>query len=814
MFAYGLRKSIIGMIRTYLRIALRHLTRNRIFSVLNIFGLAMGITAFLYIAYYVRFEQSYESFHTNADNIYRVTLELYKGGQYEGTDCETYGPLGPELKARMPEVKEFVRMFHHGPLEVATADRRLYQERIYYADSTVFDVFTCPIIQGNPRALTAPFQAVLTRSTAEKYFGDSDPIGKTLRMEGGDFEVAGIIADLPPNTHLKFDLLLSHVTITRTWEWYERNAWTANNEYTYLLMAPGTDLDEFNEKLSAYSDEMQSTIGEERFIAEPIKDIHLHSHKSFEPEANGNAEVVYFLMIIGAFIIVIAWVNYINLATARALERAREVGIRKVMGSHRLQLIIQFLAESAIVNFVAGMLAVMLFQTGIPLFREITGQPPAIDPFNDNVMWSLFAGLLAFGTLLSGSYPAFVLSSFQPARVLKGKFKSSSHGRQLRRALVVFQFAATVILLIGVITVFLQLNFLRSQDLGMEIDQTLVLRTPSPDGPGDSLFHIREQSFKAALLQHSGIANVAATGCIPGLSVHEVSTTGITRLGAEKKAGSYNFYFYNIDSEFIPTLGMQVLAGRNFEPGVPNHDQIIVNEETVAKLGFNSAEEAVGEKVTFRTRGDAESSTIIGVVRNFNQRSPKEPHLPMFFYYRARGTYYAVRIKTTDVNETVDVIRETWAAMFPNSLLDYFFLNENYERQYRADVTFGRVMASFSTLAIIIACLGLFGLSSYTTIQRTKEIGIRKVLGASVAEIVRLLSREFVVVIVIASLIALPVAWWAMNQWLSQFAVRIEMNIWLFVLPVICILLISSLTVSYQTVRSALVNPTESLRQE
>jgi len=348
----------------------------------------------------------------------------------------------------------------------------------------------------------------------------------------------------------------------------------------------------------------------------------------------------------------------------------------------------------------------------------------------------------------------------------------------------------------------------------MEIDQTLVLRTPSPDGPGDSLFHIREQSFKAALLQHSGIANVAATGCIPGLSVHEVSTTGITRLGAEKKAGSYNFYFYNIDSEFIPTLGMQVLAGRNCEPGVPNHDQIIVNEETVAKLGFNSAEEAVGEKVTFRTRGDAESSTIIGVVRNFNQRSPKEPHLPMFFYYRARGTYYAVRIKTTDVNETVDVIRETWAAMFPNSLLDYFFLNENYERQYRADVTFGRVMASFSTLAIIIACLGLFGLSSYTTIQRTKEIGIRKVLGASVAEIVRLLSREFVVVIVIASLIALPVAWWAMNQWLSQFAVRIEMNIWLFVLPVICILLISSLTVSYQTVRSALVNPTESLRQE
>jgi len=804
------------MLRNYLKIAYRNLLKNKVFSLINVFGLAIGMAACLLIIHYVRFELSYENFHKNADNIYRVTLDLYKGSEYVVTDCETYGPLGPMLKSEMPEVVDFVRMFHNEVREVKVGEKKFFEERIYFADSSAFTVFSYEVLSGNPEiALSAPHQTVITASTAKKYFGHTDVVGETMEIANVPYQVSAVIADLPPNTHLKYDFLLSHVTINKMWDWYEDNAWNGNNEYTYLLMTPGTDLDSFNEKLTQLSIDLKEKIGDERFTAEPINDIHLYSHKTFEPEVNGNAEVVYFLLIIALFIIIIAWVNYVNLSTARAVERAREVGIRKVMGSGRGQLVTQFLLESVMVSLLAAGIAITILQISLPAFRDITGQPLPLNLIADSVFWYMLLGLVSVGTVISGLYPAFVLSSFKSTLVLKGKLRSSSHGHWLRKGLVVFQFAATVVLIACTGTVYLQINHLRHQDLGMDIHQTMAMHAPSLDLP-DSVYQEKIQSLKTELLRHTEVKRIAISESLPGLSLHELSTnSGIRRLGEDKQEGTYNYYLISIDADFIPTLDMQIIAGRNFEPGMPNHDQVMINEEAVRTLGFASVEEALGSRLNYKTRWpDGEPSTIIGVIKNYNQRSPKEAHLPMIFPYTASGGYLTLRLNTQEIRETVNAVENTWQQIFPASAFDYFFLDEKYDQQYRADTQFGQVVAIFSTLAIFIACLGLFGLSSFTILQRTKEIGIRKVLGASVTQIVRLLSQDFIRLVLIASVLAIPIAWFAMNEWLAGYATRISLQWWLFALPLGVVLLIALLTVGFQTVRAALANPAKSLRYE
>lgn len=804
------------MLRNYFRVAYRNLLKNNVFSIINISGLAIGMAAFLFIIHYVRFEQSYEDFHRNADNIYRVTLDLYNGSEYVVTDCETYAPLGPMVKDKMPEVVDFVRMYHNDGLQdIKVGDQKFLEEGIYYADASAFQVFTMQVVAGDRRsALVSPFEAVVTTPIATKYFGRTDVAGESLQIEGNLYKIAAVIEDLPPNTHLKFNILLSHATLYKMFEWYRDDSWSGNNEYTYLLMAPGTDLPTFNRKLEELSIAMKDKIGDERFVAEPIKTIHLYSDKTFEPEVNGNARAVYFLLVIAVFIIVIAWVNYINLATARAMERGREVGIRKVMGSIRAQLVFQFMAESIMVNLLAACLAFGLFQIGLPLFRDLAGQSLSLEFISDPSFWYLFFGIVVTGSVLSGFYPAVVLSSFKPVAVLKGKFRSSSHGQRLRQGLVVFQFSTTVILLVGMVTVYLQINYLRKYDLGMNMEQTLALRAPQLDVP-DSVYRSAYQSLKTELLRYPEVQGVARSESLPGLSLHELSTTSnIKRLGQAKQEGSYNYYLVSVDADFIPTLGMKLMAGRNYEHGVPNHDQVIINEEAVRRLGFSSAEEAVGMKLTYQTRWKGEPATVIGVLRNFYQRSPKEEHIPMVFRYRESASYFSLRLKTQHMHETMAHVKTAWDEVFPDSMFHYFFIDEKYDQQYQADAQFGQVIATFSGLAVFIACLGLFGLSSYTIVQRTKEIGIRKVLGASVSQIVHLLSRDFAKVVAIAALLALPVAYFVMEEWLSHYAVRMRLNVWIFVIPVLVILFIALLTVSVQTVKTALSNPTNALKQE
>lgn len=805
------------MIRNYLTITLRNLGKNKISSFINIFGLSLGLVAFLFIMQYVRFERSYEDFHTNAENIYRITLDLYNGDEFVVTDCETYAPVGPMLKETMSEVIDYVRLFHNDGLQdIKVGDQSFLEEGLYFADPSVFQIFSLEVLSGDSKnALTDPMQAVLTESMAVKYFGKLDIVGEEIEIDRSLYKVTAVIEDLPPNTHLKYEILLSHATMAKKYgDWYSEDSWNGNNEYTYLLVEPDTDLIDFNKKLAGFSNSFEDRMVDEQLVAEYISDIHLYSTKSYEPEPPGNARTVNFLMLIAIALIIIAWVNYINLATARAVERAREVGIRKAIGSRKGQLVFQFLSESFIINVLAAGLALLIFVIVFPAFRDMTGQPLPFNILQDSTFWYLFLGILIGGAFLSGLYPAFVLSSFQPISVLKGKFKTSNHGQRLRKGLVIFQFSTTVILLISMITVYLQIDHLRNQDLGMNLDQTLVIRAPRL-AVSDSVFLSACRSLKNELLNYTGIQRVARSESVPGISMHELSSTSdVKRIGYESENGSYNYYHYQIDADFIPTMNMELVAGRNFEDGVSNYDLVVVNEEAVSRLGFVNAEDAIGSKITYHTRWPGEPATIIGVLRNFYQRSPKEAHIPMIFRYEEWPGYFSLKLKSNNPRETLVDVEQVWDKFFSNSAFHYFFLDENYNQQYKADAQFRTVTATFSGLIILIACLGLFGLSSYTILQRTKEIGIRKVMGASMMQIVKLLSYDFIKMVMLAALLAMPLGYHLMITWLENYAVRIELKVWMFVLPVVLIIIIALLTVSFQTVKTAVSNPTDSLRQE
>ena len=801
------------MLKNYLKIGLRNMLKGKAFSIINILGLAVGMAAFLLIIQYVRYEKSYENFHVNADNIYSVTVDLYDGDEYVTTDCETYGPLGPLLKDKWPEVLDYVRMFYYDAIEVKSGQDKFYESRVYFTDPSVFDIFSYEMLKGNKdEALSKPFQVVITSSIAQKYFGTDDVLGKSMNIDGQEYRVSGLMTDVPPNTHLKFDILLSHSTLPQLWDWYEKFQWQGNNEYTYLLMQPGTDLGAFNQRLGKVAEELEK-VEDEKFSAGLIKDIHLYSHRTFEPEATGGAETVFFLLIIAFFIIAIAWVNYINLSTSRAISRAREVGVRKVLGSAKSQLVFQFLFESVLVNLFAVIIAFTILQIALPSFRDISGQPIALNILSDYQFWLMLFGMFIIGSLLSGIYPAMVLSGFRPVSVLKGTLRNSSHGQWLRKALVVFQFGSTIFLIIGTSVVYLQINHLRSKDLGMELSHTLTVRTPELL-ISDSLYNVKLQNARDQLLNYPNIQSIAFSESVPGISLHELSTTtGIKWVGNKSKEGNgFNYYIVRSNEDYIPTLGMELVSGRNFDKATVYGGQILINEKAAEILGFESPEAAIGEKITYYWHN--EPSTIIGVTKNYHQRSPKESMLPMLFPYQPVEGFMTLKVSGNDIRGTLSTIEDTWNTLFPESVFDYFFLDQNYDQQYKADTQFGAVVTLFACLAIFIACLGLFGLSSFTITQRTKEVGIRKVLGASVAQIVSLLSKGIIILIIVADVVAIPIAYLVLSEWLAGYVTHINLSWWLFVIPLFFVVTLAMFTVGFNTIRAAIANPVDSLKQE
>lgn len=793
------------MLRNNLKIAYRNIWKDRVYSIINISGLALATTVFLLIIHYVRFEHSYEDIHAKADNIYRVTLDHYNGSEYIMTDCETYPVLGPLMLRDMPEVKNYARVEHIGYSEVKSGDQGFNIERVFAADSQYFSMFNIDFIRGDKsRALTSPDQVLLSETTARKIFGDKDPMGKVLRMHDFSVTVTGLFKDIPENTHLKFDMLLPFSRVTTTDP--RLNTWNGNNNFTYVELVPGASLAALNQKLYKLSKEH---LREEILTAGPIKDIHLYSKRSYEPEPPGNANTVRFLLIIAILILLIGSVNYVNLTTARSSERLKEAGIRKVLGSSRLGLVRQFFLESLIVNFISFILALALVYVLMPVYLQLVNKPIDMQIFRSASFWITCVLIFGLNCLLSGLQPAIMLSAVKPVVVMSRTSGSGgAKGGVLRKTLVVGQFAVAIVVLSFIVVIYRQLQYMREQDKGMNISQVLVIKELY-DGSGDSLRVSKHEALRNGLLRLSAVKGVSATAALPGVDVNDVNTTNnVRRLGAE--ANGYNFYTYAVDANFLPVMDIKLAAGRNFSAGGKHSFDVLINEEASRLMGFASPEKAVGQTIFYGV-----NRTVIGVVKNYSQRSSKEPPIPIIHYVKPdNAQYISVKLNSADASGVIAAAGKIWQATYPGRAFDYFFLDQLYDQQYKADQQFGKIIGVFTIFSIFITCLGLLGLTAHNIARRTKEIGIRKVLGASVPEIVQLFAKDYVKLVFIASLIGVPVAIWAQQQWMQDFALRASMPWWIFGMAGAATLLIALLTVSLQSVKAALVNPVDSLATE
>ncbi len=805
------------MFKNYLKIAWRNIIRNKAFSSINILGLAIGIAASLLILQYVAFELSYDKFHVNTSRIYRVQQDRYNDGKLSTQWAAGAYAVGNHAKQAFPEVEEYVKMVRSSPLMVDYNNSNIKVEKTYFTSSSFFAVFTYPLLAGDPKTvLDAPNTVAISASLARRLFGKEEALGKTIRLNREvACKVTGVFSDIPVNSHLKIDLLRPYV---RYQELVKPNdpetAWDWDGCLTYLLLRPGADPKAVERKFPAL---VEKSVGDyyRKFNAQvifhlqPLPDIHLYSHYMEEAEANGDGNTVYLLLGIAFFIIVIAWINYINLATARAINRAVEVGIRKTVGSLKSQLMKQFLLEAALLNAMAVGLALLMVLIATPFFNDLTGLRLSFSSLNNYAFWLTLLGLFLAGSFLSGLYPAFILAGFKPVAVLKGKAIASRQGSALRKSLVVCQFAASLFLLIGTLTVYSQIQFMRKQKLGMNIDQTLVVSTPIVV-KNDSSFLQYTKAFKQELQRDPSIRMIAASSIVPGRA--SGWNAGAIRLKGQDLAVGKQYRIIDVDDDFVPAYELKLLAGRNFSDKYGmDSTAVIFNRVAAKQLGFDNPEDAVGKVIDFW----GTMYTITGVVDNFHQQTLREAYDALILKRQPgqRG-YFSIKIDGNQARRAIAVVERNWNTFFPGNPLEYFFLDQHFNDQYEADRRFGRVFGLFTVLAILVACLGLFGLASFTTVQRTKEIGIRKVLGASVMEIVGLLYKEFAVLIGVAFIVAAPLAWFASVRWLENYAFHTDLYWWLFVLPFSLILVIAFATVSFQSIKAALTNPVTSLRTE
>ncbi|RFZ89905.1 ABC transporter permease [Mucilaginibacter conchicola] len=792
----------------YFKIAWRKLYKDGFYSVINILGLSIATSVFLLIINFVNFEYSYEDFHLKADNIYRITYELYQGAKYVTTDCETHPPLGPMLKDYFPDVREFVRMQHmEAQSEISYHDQVYRINYMYAADPSVFDVFNFDLIEGNIKeALNAPMRIVVSESQSRRIFGTVAALGKHIKIGKDFFEVSGVMKDIPSNTHLKADVLLSFSTLPALG--WDLNSWNGNNNYTYLLMRSGTDLTAFNQKLKKFSMEMlNGKISKGNlFTAEPIKSIHLYSHKTYEPDVNGDAKSVKFMFLMAILILAVGSVNYVNLTTARATRRLKETGMRRLLGSSRPLLILQFMLETVLTNIFAMAVALWLIKLALPFYLALTGLPSAGQLFSGVPFWTLCAVLLLLNCILSGLYPAISLSATKPIRVVNRVFTASRQGDLLRRSLVLGQFIIALVVLSASFIVYQQLAYMKNQNKGINPSQVLVLNAPMGQ---DQARQMQDQALKNQLAQIPGVSMVTTSGALPGVSQHDLSSSnGISRYGSRDGLG-YNFYSYGIDADFIPAMEIRMAAGENFHAGDSSRNQVIINEAAAKLFGFNNAAAAIGQKLDWNG-----PVTIRGVVKDYHQLSMKEAIIPMLHFYSGSPAFYSLRFRNTDPSVIISKVRKVWKNNYQGYPLDYRFLDDMFDQQYKNEQRFGQIVNTFSLITLFITCLGILGLTAYNISVRTKEIGIRKVLGASVTGIVKLLSLEFVKLITIALLIATPLAWYAMDQWLSDFAYRIKIHWSVFAGTGLTALLMAMATVSFQSVKAALMKPAQALNTD
>ncbi|HMH21552.1 MAG TPA: ABC transporter permease [Puia sp.] len=807
------------MLQNYFKVAWRNLIKNKTFSAINIFGLAIGIAAFLLIVNYLRFEYSFDGFNTKEDRIFRVPMTITETGGKEQTFAFTYPALAPALKKDYPEVEEAVR-FRRVWGVVSHGDKKFIENgQVYYVDPSIFNVFTLNFEKGSKAtAFQGLNDAVITHSTATKYFGNEDPVGKPLRYREEDYIVSAVLDDVPANSHIQFNILLNFNKYIQLTQGASNTSWTWSDFYTYLLLKPGTKAEALQARMPGFadrylSDRMKKDGFKISFQIQPLKDIHTRSAYAYEMAGSGNLYYLKYLGWAALLILCIALVNYINLSTARSLERSKEVGLRKVVGATRPQLIRQFLIESLLLNAFGIILGFALFKLSLPSFARLIGREVADLQVYDSRYWISLLLIFVVSTLLAGFYPSFILSSFQPIQSIKSFSISGGKGQGkafLRRSLVVFQFTAAIVLIGGALGFYRQMRFMSNKDLGVNIKQTLVLQqTVNLDSSRSNSVELLIHQLQAI----PGVQMVTASTSVPGADVG--SSTTFKRLNAQNDKRTR---VLGVDEKFVPNYGLSVLAGRNFDKDKAASDDtaqiisILLNETAAKTLGFASPAEAINQRV----EGAGHHCRVIGVINDYHQQSLQYDFDPIVFYpeQHVNMTNFALKLETGDLSQVIEKAKSTWNGAFPQSPLQFFFLDEYFSRQYKNDQLFVTILWLFTILAIVVASLGLLGLSLYTVAKRLKEISIRKVLGANVLQITALITKDYIKLIICAGVIATPVAYFLLQNWLKGYAFHIEIGYLFLLLPVSLILVIALLTVLYQSLKAALSNPARNLRTE
>jgi putative ABC transport system permease protein len=806
------------MFRNYFKIAFRNLWRNKTFTAINVFGLAIGISSCLLILLFVQHELSYDKFNTKANRMVRV---IFRGSvqNQKMKEANVMPPVAQTLKSDYPEVEEATRLRNEGNPRIVMGEKTTKDNSFAYVDSNFFQVFTLPLVSGDKRtALLQPHTIVISETVAKKLFGSNDPMGKVVYMKdlNTGFKVTGVMRDIPPNAHFHFDIFGSMSTLPESRE----PSWMTSEFYTYLVLREGYDYRNLEAKLPRVTEKyigpqlekaMGLTLAQFRqkgndigLFLQPLTDIHLHSDLNFELEPGGDIRYVYIFSAIALFMLIIACINFMNLSTAGASKRAREVGIRKVLGSLKTQLIRQFLAESLLITAVAMCISLMLVSWVLPFFNHLSGKNLSFS-FSANP-W-VVPTLLVFGLItgmLAGTYPAFFLSSFKPVSVLKGKFSSSRKSVGLRSGLVVFQFFVSILLIVGTTVVYKQLAYIQHARLGYDKNQVLIVEESYWLGNN-------QDAYKQQLLRDSRVVSVSGSGYLPA----GYSYNNNFMLYPDNKSDQLvKTIKYDVDYSYIPTLGMEMAYGRNFSRDFGTDSlALLINQEAARSFGWET--NALGKTLTWANNNcEKVSFHVVGVVKDFHFKSFHEPISPLVMVLAHNYDNIIVKTKTRDIAGLISTMKKNWNDLKTEAPFNYSFLDDRFIHTYDTEQKTGLVLGIFAGLTIFVACLGLFGLATFTAEQRTKEIGIRKVLGASVSSIVSLLSKDFLKLVFIAFLIASPVAWILMNKWLQDFAYKTPLSSWIFISAALLAVAITLITVSFRAIRAAVNNPVDSLRSE
>ena len=805
------------MFLNYLKISFRQLFKHKLHTAINIPGLAIGIACCVVILMFVQDELNYDGFHEQRDNIFRVT-RISESTEGINQAANTASAPGPTMVAEFPQVEKSVRFMFPYPSSVLLQykDKQFYESDIYWTDSTVFDIFSFPLSDGNPKtALTEPFTMVISKTAAQKYFPDENPIGKIMRIAGwktSDYKITGVLKDVPENSHLKFDFLVSMAGEISKYGFLfgERSQWNNHFFYTYVLLNEPQSAESINEQLPDFADrhfgeEARSKGFTPAFALQPMNDIHLRSQLAVEPEAGGDIRYVYLFSAIAFFVLLIACINFINLTTARAGKRAKEVGVRKVLGASRQKLIFQFLGESFIMSLLACLLALFFIESFLPILNSLSAKSLALSQF---APWQFVVGfmmLIIAMTLFAGGYPAFFLSAFQPVTVLKSQSHASTKASWLRKGLVVLQFTISGVLITGTWVIYQQMQYVSNKKLGFEKEQIVMV----PIRGNEEIIVEQREAIKEKLLSHTRIEKVSLAAGLPGKRMM-IDNWPMNLEGSQTKVP---MSVIGADYDYLSLLNIPLVEGRDFSEDLTTDVQAsyIINETAVKTLGL---EEPLGKRI-FLDEGGGKWGTIIGVVKDFHLRSFHAPIGPVAIHiWPDRYACLAVKIQANQAEDALAYLEDVWQDYTAETPFEYSFLDEHFAALYEGEKNTGLIFSSFALLAIIISCLGLFGLASLLTEQRNREIGIRKVLGASVADISMLFLSQFSKWVGLAILLAIPIAWYTMNEWLQNFAYHISLDIGLFLLSGGLMLLIAWITVSYQTISTARANPIEALRDE